>query len=327
MRSAVKIALQVGEQEATILDGQSRIANWLYNHLLATANDLRKQYRETQDKAVGKTLYTERGLRDLIPALKEAHPFLKTVYSSPLKNAALRLSQAIRAYQKGKHGRRAKAVNWPRFRSWKRCWFSLQYEEPHKGYRVVGRTLSLSLGQDATGKQLQLTLTLAEALPHWVNHSDIRQCRIVKEGQLYSVVFTVERRLPNGKPLGNVVALDPNHKNLAYAVGTDGEATEILNPYFLKALDKRIDQLKARRDHCQKKATQISRRDGSTLWLPSRRWRMLNARLQEVYRKRREQTKQFLYTVANRLYRDYDAVGIGDYVPHGGGITRRCAAP
>ena len=49
---------------------------------------------------------------------------------------------------------------------------------------------------------------------------------------------------------------------------------------------------------------------------------MLDARLQEVYRIRRDQTKQFLYTVANQLYRDYDAVGIGDYVPHSAGITR-----
>jgi len=40
-------------------------------------------------------------------------------------------------------------------------------------------------------------------------------------------------------------------------------------------------------------------------------------------RERREQTKQFLYTVANRFYHDYDAVGVGDYVPHGGGITRK----
>jgi putative transposase len=120
MKSAVKILLQVGEREAAVLDSQSRIANWLYNTLLERANALRTQYRASQDKTVGKTLYTERGLRDLIPALKEQHPFLKSVYSSPLKNAALRLSQAIRAYQDGKHGRRAKAMNWPRFRAWKR---------------------------------------------------------------------------------------------------------------------------------------------------------------------------------------------------------------
>jgi putative transposase len=325
MRSVVKIALEVTEQQASILDSQSKMANWLYNKLLEVANELREQYRATQDKEVGRTLYTERGLRDLIPACKAEHPFLKTVYSSVLKNAALRLSRAIRDYQDGKHGRRKKAVNWPKFRAWKRKWFSLQYDEPWKGYALCGRTLTLVLGQDATGRQLRIQVELAEALPHWVNHEHIRQCRIVKEGQIYSVVFSLERRLPNAKPLSphKVVALDPNHKNFAYAVGTDGKATEIHNPYFLKSLDKRIDQLKAKRDRCKKKAKQIRREDGSTFWLPSTRWLMLNASLQDVYRKRREQTKQFLYTLANRLYHDYDAVGVGDYVPHGGGITRK----
>ncbi len=93
MRSAVKIPLLVSEQEAAILDSQSKIANWLYNKLLERANDLRTQYRASQDKEVGRTLYTERGLRDLIPELKEQHPFLKAVYSSPLKNAASKSGQ------------------------------------------------------------------------------------------------------------------------------------------------------------------------------------------------------------------------------------------
>ena len=44
MKSAVKISLLVDEQDANILDGQSRIANWLYNKLLERANDLRQQY-------------------------------------------------------------------------------------------------------------------------------------------------------------------------------------------------------------------------------------------------------------------------------------------
>jgi len=325
MKVAVKIPLLVTKQEAIVLDSQSRIANWLYNRLLEQANALRKRYRETQEKEVGKVLYTERGLRDLIPGLKAQHPFLKTVYSSVLKNAALRLSKAIRDYQDGRHGRRANLVNWPKFRAWKRTWFSLQYDEPSKGYRLVGRSLTLVLGQDEAGEQLKIELELAEALPHWVKHQHIRQCRIVKEGQIYSVVFSVERVLPNGKPLfyTRIVALDPNHKNFAYAVGTDGVATEIKNPYFLKGYDKRIDRLKSKRDKCKRKSRVITREDGSQFWLPSRRWLMLNARLQNVLRERREQTKQFLYTVANRLYHDYDAVSVGDYVPHGGGITRK----
>jgi putative transposase len=325
MKSAVKIALLVDEQDARILDGQSRIANWLYNKLLERANHLRQQYRATQDKQVGSMLYTQRGLRDLIPAFKEQHPFLRAVYSSVLKNAALRLSTAIQNYQDGKHGRRAKTVNWPRFRAWKRNWFSLQYDEPWKGYRLQGGGLILSLGQDAAGKQIRLTLTLAETLPHWIKHHHIRQCRIVKEGQIYSVVFSVERQLPKGKPLAptRVVALDPNHQNFAYAVGADGVATQIQNPYFLKSYDKRLDQLKSKRDKCKRKSRLITREDGSQFWLPSKRWLMLNARLQNALRERREQTKQFLYTVANRLYHDYDAVGVGDYVPHGGGLTRK----
>src|SRR6266566_4899958 len=192
MRSAVKIALEVTEGQATLLDSQSKIANWLYNQLLE----------------------------------------------------------------------RAKAVNWPKFRAWKRKWFSLQYDEPHKGYALCGRSLTLSLGKDAAGKQLQLVLELVEALPSWVNLEHIRQCRIVKEGHLYSVVFTVERTLPNGKPLSptKIVALDPNHKNFAYAVGSDGQAIEIQNPYFLKGFDKRIDVLKSKRDRCKKKSRLITRR-------------------------------------------------------------------
>jgi len=180
------------------------------------------------------------------PPLKAQHPFLKVVYSSVLKNAALRLSKAIRDYQDWRHGRRASQVNWPIFRAWKRKWFSLQYDEPAKGYRVEGRTLRLVLGQTQQGEQLTLSLTLSECLPDWVNVTHIRQCRIVKEGHVYSCVFTIERILPNGKPLhpDKIVALDPNHKNFAYAVGTDGLATEIQNPYFLKILDKRIDQRK-----------------------------------------------------------------------------------
>ncbi|OLB28531.1 MAG: hypothetical protein AUH05_22640 [Ktedonobacter sp. 13_2_20CM_53_11] len=124
-----------------------------------------------------------------------------------------------------------------------------------------------------------------------------------------------------------VVALDPNHKNFAYSVGSDSKATEIKNPYFLKSFDKRIDQLKSKRDRCKRKSRLISRQDGSHFLLPSRRWLMLNARLQNVYRKRREQTKQFVYTLANHLYHDYMPLASGTMCPTGAVSPARCAAP
>ena len=103
-----EVRLEAGEHTAAVLDGQSRIANWLYNHLLEEANTLREKFRSTQDPEAAKVLYTERGLRNRIPVLKKEYPFLRTVYSSVLKNAALRVSGAIRKYQKARREKGAK---------------------------------------------------------------------------------------------------------------------------------------------------------------------------------------------------------------------------
>ena len=121
MISVRKIRLDLKKEQPQILDGQSKICNWLYNHVLEKANDLRVQYRRTLDEEISKTLYTQRGLRNLIPDIKIDHPFLYAVHSSPLKNAAIRLSGSIQDYQDCRHGRRAgKPTNWPKFRSWKK---------------------------------------------------------------------------------------------------------------------------------------------------------------------------------------------------------------
>jgi hypothetical protein len=93
MRSVVKIPLVISKQDTSILEGPSRIANWL----LEVAKDLRQQCRACQDPKVGRQLNTERCLRDLLPALK-------AIFSSSLKNAARRLWAAFCAYDGGKKG-------------------------------------------------------------------------------------------------------------------------------------------------------------------------------------------------------------------------------
>lgn len=65
---ALKIKLHLNEKEKSLLDSQSMICNWAYNHILEIANDLRVGYISTQDPEIGKILYTERGLRDLLPS-------------------------------------------------------------------------------------------------------------------------------------------------------------------------------------------------------------------------------------------------------------------
>lgn len=122
---AIKLELSGEESQFLIIDGQSRICNWTYNHLLQLANDLKKQAIETSNFDEAKNIYTKRGLRNLLPSLKTTFPFLKSVYSFPLKNTALRLSSAIQGHQKGKKGKRKSLLGWPKFRAWKAKWFSL----------------------------------------------------------------------------------------------------------------------------------------------------------------------------------------------------------
>ncbi len=309
------------------LDGQSRILNWLYNRLLEMAKELKQSYIQTQDSEIARTLYTKTGLRNVVPKLKQEHPFLKVVHSSPLKNTALRLTSAIQDHQKSKKGRRkGKQVGFPSFRSWKMSWFSLFYDEPNKGFKVCDNTLTLSLGVDRNGKRRSLKIPMKNA--RVLKGKTIRNLRIIKEiGQFYAI-FTVYKSLPLRKPIKKIIALDPNHKNFAYGVDTQGKAVEIAPPKWLKTYDKRLDEIKSKRDRCLKKSKQLPVLDsdgqetGKKYFLPSKRWNKLNTLYLQVLHKRREQTKTFLYTLANHLFKEYDCVSIGDYTPHGGGITK-----
>jgi putative transposase len=325
-----KIEVEFAETGAIVLDSQSKLCNWCYNRLLERANSLKQQFKASggKDSEAAKTVYSKRGLRNLLPTLKKEYPFLQSVYSSPLKNAALRLSTSIREYQKSRRGERAKGhkVEWPKFRSWKKKWFSLLYDEPWKGYDLEGQTLTLQLGVNKAGERLQVRGRLVDPLPY--TPEQVKQLRLVKElGRFYAIftVVIVPKPAPRLEPLPRAIAMDPNHKNLAYGVDTDGLGIEVENMANLKALDRRIDEIKSKRDRCKRKSKPVSfiRSDGSchSHWRASRRWYHYNQVLQRLYRLRREQTKTFLYTLANRLCRDYGIVGIGHYTPHGGGIT------
>ncbi len=318
----LKLKIEATPLAATELDGQSRICNWLYNRLLEKSQELKNEFIQSGNPGASKTLYTKRGLRNELPLLKKVHPFLKVVHSSPLKNTALRLSDAIQSHQKSKKGKRkGKRVGWPKFRAWKRSWFSLFYDEPEKGFKIQGHTLILSLGIGEDRKRRSVLLGLPEA--HLLKSKSIRNLRIVSELGDYYAIFTVQKELPIRKPISKVLALDPNHKNLAYGVDTDRTAIEIASPKWLKNYDKRLDELKSKRDSCNKKSKKALVLDtkgdptGKEFYLPSRKWAKYDRALKKALHKRREQTKTFMFTSAHRLFRQYDCIGIGDYTPNG----------
>ena len=326
--TVLKLKLVADPETANILNGQSRICNWLYNNLLSQALALRQTYCKTQNPDIAKTLYTKRGLRNLLPKMKAENPFLKVVHSSPLKNTALRLSDAIQTHQKSKKGKRAgKLVGFPKFRAWKQKWFSLFYDEPNKGFKIGDQKLILSLGMGEDRKQRSVALFLPDS--HLLKDKPIRNLRVTSEFGEFYATFTIQKELPVKKPIVKAIALDPNHKNLSYGVDTSGKAIEIAAPVWLKTFDKRIDELKSKRDRCLKKAKKLSVLDqqgketGKEYYLPSKRWEKYNHSLKKAQHKRREQTKTFMYTTAHSLYKEYDCVAIGDYAPHGEGINTK----
>jgi hypothetical protein len=106
-----KIRVIASDGDRGRIDGQSKIVNWAENALLAA---LKADYAAFCDKSLMLTwsgafeeeaidlrcerevlfyrLFTKYSIRDRLPALKEKHRFLRLVHSSPLKNAALRLT-------------------------------------------------------------------------------------------------------------------------------------------------------------------------------------------------------------------------------------------
>ena len=324
----IKLPLEPDEISANTLDDQSRKCCWVFNHLNELAQGLRSEIRTTGKKEAVHTVYSRRGLRNLLPEIKKHNPFLKTVHSSPLKNAALRLSDAILVHQKSKkQKRKVGPVGWPRFHSWKHEWFSLLYDEPGKGFLVENDLLTLSLGTGEDGKRRSVTIPIKGASA--LVGKEIRTLRIIKELGVYYAVVTVRVSIPDCKPLTKAVALDPNHKNFAYGVDTEGQGFEIKSPSWLKKYDRRLDELRGLRDRCSRKSKEIAVLDsngkptGKTYWKPSKRWEERDRALKRALQKRRDQTKTFLFSLANSMCAKYDLIGIGDYAPHGGGLTTK----
>lgn len=325
---ARKVLLDVCGDDAGRLDGQSKICNWLQNRLKdqveARLTELfLMKWLSIDDEATTKKLlsevYSEIGLRNLIPALKERHPFLRCVHSSPLKNIGLRMAKAIAAHRKSKNGERGgQQVGWIKYKSWARNWTSLEYDEPGKGWDVSQfGWLKLTFGTDRDGKRLSLRVRMIKPPKHI---AQARTCRIIKEGKgRYYAVFTFKKQKKAERPLPRTVYIDPNLKNFGYALDAEGKTFEIQNLPKQREMERTLDALKAKRDKCQRKSLWVDtvREDGtkSTHWRPSRKWTKLDRVIGRLELKVREQRKHYGFSLANQLFRLYDVVGIGDYVP------------
>lgn len=298
-----KVEITFSKEDERILDGQSRICNWMYNRLLETTI---KDYTENNNE---NKLLEGRNLRDLVPKFKLEHPFLKSVHSSPLKNTALRLKDAyIRFFDRGK--------GFPHYKAWKDKWFSLFYDEPNKGFKLLkDNRLILSLGVDDLNHRLKVEGKLKEKLS-LRKEDKIRNFRLCKQqGGKFYAVFCIDRPDIKAKEVKKWISIDPNHKNLFMAVDNNGVSYEFIKLSQIKYWDEVIDLIKSKRDLCLKKCKKVTTETGTTFYLPSRRWERLNKALNNAYNIRREQIKSACYSIANWTTKNYDYVAFGDYTP------------
>lgn len=302
----LKTEILFSVQDGYILDGQSRKCNWLYNHLLEIVN-LDYELFGSASKIVN-----AENIRDMVPTLKTEFPFLCTIYSSVSKNVGRRLKDAFTKFFKGDAGH-------PRYRSWKKKWFSLYYEEPMKGYSFVdNKHLKISLGKDALKKQMSVIGELKETIKLSENEK-IKTFRLCKEKGKFYAIFTVEAIATvsesNDKE-ASWISIDQNQKNFFVAVDNKGQTFEFSKLFQDKYFDNIIDELKAKRDKCNKKhskrTTPIS---NAEYYIPNKRWLRFDKAIKKAYARKREQIKQICYAIAHFIAANYDKVIIGDYVP------------
>lgn len=354
-----KIELYVTQSTADVLNGQSDICNWVYNKLLETA---------INDYAKGNELKltSNFNLRDyMVRVLKEEYPFLKTVYSSVLKNSALRLKNTFDGLFKEKKG-------FPKFRKQKNKWFSLEYEESFVGYKIKDNVLTISLGTDKDDNRLKAHMVLSRKLREYTKMKTLRIC--YEHGRYYAVFTVVVGKKDKVKDVTEArkrwCSIDPNHKNNFVMLDYKGETFELSNNTFVQHIDKQIDalndELKEARKYKDdvKEAEYKKEKNGEkveellkavddlkyldgysssaelvnlTILLETATKKsdikkyfkgLKNSDLDKsfvskikklygLYMKRREQIKAFCYRVAHWLYKRYDYVCYGDYVPSG----------
>jgi len=343
-----KVLLKLSASDQALLDSQSKIATHFQNKLVEISLDLRKELlsREkpcsyARSEEILQVLYGQTGLRDLVPGLKVEHKFYNAVHSSPLKNIAMNLSKGIKAHQK-KQQTGSGLAGWPAFKKWKSNWTSLEYEEPSKGWKLhpERQALELSFGVNEQGQRLHAEFQLAEYSNRLRSACAVR---VIKELGKYYACFTLKRpkenpprrqrqkrtantdaknplslRLPKGTP--RVIYIDPNQKNFGYALDNEGHAMELDHlGLVLKRGEQQIDYLKSKLkgDVRKTKRKEFTRPDGSVHvhYEHSRRYKRLKKQINRVHRRQREQKKQFMGSLANMLFANYDVVAIGDYVP------------
>ena len=245
--------------------------------------------------------------------------FTKSVYGMVTECAALRVKTSYKQFfERGSKG-------YPKFHSWKNDWFSLEYTKPNtQGIKINDKQITFTLGKDSKGKQMHVTGTLNSLIKydkHTLNTVTLTKERH-KSGDKFFVCFSCDipkkREITEDKT--RWCSIDPNHKNMFVMLDYQMDTFEFSVIQGIKDLDKQIDKLQTKMSLCRNpKIKKIYDKNNEYLETirvhSSNRHKRLSKAIDGLRNKRREQTKQLLYTIAHFLCKRYDYIMIGDYTP------------
>ena len=267
------------------LDYVSNTLRTAYNDLLGITIE---DYKENDNQ---KKLLNGYNLRDYLIQNRSGTEY-EFFYSSIVKNTALRLKNSYKNFFEGR--------GFPKFKAFNRKWFSLYYDEAAKSPKVEGNKVTIKLGKDKDGNNLNFQCGIKGYIDE-----EFKTCRIIKrkDKNKYFIQFVVN--LPDKKRKEFIyskdwISIDPNHKNFFGAVDSNHCSFEVNRMNVAKKLDKEIDRVKSKLGNKNKH---------------SRRHKHLQNVLYRLYNKRDEQIKNCLYELANYIAKRYNVVIMGNYTP------------
>lgn len=309
-----KVEVTFSESDALILDGQSKICNWVYNQVLeACIND----YKNNENKLKLTCGYNSRDY--FVDIIKPLNTFTKSVYAMVTAESASRVKQSFKQYFE------RNCKGFPKFKSWKEQWFSLNYEKPNsQGVVINDKQITFTLGKDENGKQMHVTGTLNNKIKYKefkLNTIVLKKQRL-KSGDKFFISFScdITKKRKETEDTIKWCSIDPNHKNMFVMLDHNLNSVEFSTIQGIKQIDKEIDKVISKIDRCRKlsikKITDEKGNYVETKITPaSNRHKMLSKVLDGLRNKRREQIKQMLYTISHFLCKNYDYILIGDYTP------------
>jgi putative transposase len=280
-----KTKINPNKEQVEIINNISNESRILYNFYL---NEI-KTYYETENKFIS---YYEQQNK-----LKE----YKTNYITfDVKKEVLRLlhNNYKSFFELIKRNKDLKPQT-PKFRG-KNYFFTISFTQD---FIIKGNKLIISY---VNKNRLEIPLEYNEPIKNLIcirnkSKSDIKQLKIYKNKNEYFVSITYEKKEENIKENSQILSIDLGKKNLVSIYDPENKAGMIFSSKFLsmnqKYFDKRIDELKSKRDKKKK---------GSI------RYKKLNNKINKLYLKKKTQTNLSLQKLSKDLSNQNKTILIGE---------------